>query len=85
MLYVITIRHEAEKVLRAFPVDIQKRIVELIQDLARQPRPMGVTKIRGVENTYRIYFGSYRIVYEINDKAKLVRVVRIGGRKDVYK
>jgi mRNA interferase RelE/StbE len=29
--------------------------------------------------------GPYRIVYEVDDDSKLVRVVKIGHRRDVYR
>jgi mRNA interferase RelE/StbE len=53
--------------------------------LAEDPRPAGVEKLANAENTYRIRQGNYRILYEIDDHARRVRVMKIGDRKDVYR
>lgn len=56
-----------------------------IDELATSPRPNGVKKLKGKENTYRIRVGDYRILYEIFDDVLLVTVVKIGHRSKVYK
>lgn len=42
-------------------------------------------KLKGDDKLFRIRIGDYRIVYEIDDSAKLVRVIRVRHRKDVYR
>ena len=83
--YRVTIRESAEKEVAALPRDVREAIDRVIGRLADEPRPVGVKKLKGVADTYRVYFGAYRVVYEIHDKAKHVRIVRIAGRKDVYR
>jgi len=34
---------------------------------------------------YRIKSGNYRVIYEIDDKAKIVYVLSVRDRKDAYK
>jgi len=50
----------------------------------QNPRPRGVEKIRATE-LWRIREGDYRLVYHINDEEKIVTVVRIGHRRDIYR
>ena len=38
-----------------------------------------------VTELWRIREGDYRIVYHINDTNKIITVVRIGHRRDVYR
>ena len=64
--------------------NIQKRLKPKILALAEKPRPPGVKKLQGYENTYRIRVGDYRIVYEIHDKVLLILIVEVGHRSDVY-
>ncbi len=45
---------------------------------------MGVEKLRGTENRYRVRVGEYRILYEIEDRKLLILVIRVGHRRDVY-
>jgi mRNA interferase RelE/StbE len=47
-----------------------------------------VEKLEAKEKLYRVYVGAgkdYRVTYQIQDEAFLIVVVKIGGRKDVYR
>ncbi len=61
------------------------RIQTKIDDLAIEPRPNGVKKLKGEENSYRIRVGDYRVIYDIFDDVLLVSVVSVGHRSEVYK
>jgi len=63
----------------------RERIVRRIQALVENPRPSGCEKLEGFELTYRIRQGDYRIVYDINDDAATIVVLRVRHRKDVYR
>jgi mRNA interferase RelE/StbE len=39
----------------------------------------------GEERQYRIRIGQYRVVYEVDDPARLVSVKRIQHRREVYR
>ncbi|BFU92240.1 MAG: hypothetical protein NTAFB01_34270 [Nitrospira sp.] len=53
--------------------------------MAKQPRPSGCEKLSGESELYRIRQGDYRVVYGIDDAARLVEVVKIGHRREVYR
>ena len=55
-----------------------------IDALAANPRPVGCVKLAGRDD-YRIRFGDYRIVYAVDDGARLVIVARIAHRREVYR
>jgi mRNA interferase RelE/StbE len=63
----------------------RQRIVTRIRSLARDPRPFGVEKLSGKGGLYRIRVGRYRVVYSVGDAGRVVLVVRVGHRKDVYR
>ncbi|MBN2320383.1 MAG: type II toxin-antitoxin system RelE/ParE family toxin [Acidobacteria bacterium] len=42
-------------------------------------------KIRGKENHYRIRVADYQIIYSLHTTTLIVRVIRIGHRRDVYR
>ncbi|BAY98622.1 addiction module antitoxin [Tolypothrix tenuis PCC 7101] len=65
--------------------ELQDRIQIKIDSLAIEPRPNGVKKLKGTENSYRIRVGDYRIIYEVYDDVLLVNVVEMGHRRNVYK
>lgn len=83
--YNIAIKRSAEKELKAVPSGDLKRVIERIQGLAQQPRPSGCEKLSGESERYRVRQGDYRIVYGIDDAARLVEVVKIGHRREVYR
>ncbi|MBD2434639.1 MULTISPECIES: type II toxin-antitoxin system RelE family toxin [Fischerella] len=85
MIYQVEITSRAAKQLKKLPEDIKLRIEEKIQELAENPRPDGVVKLEDSEDTYRVRVGKYRILYEVKDDLLIVKVVKVGHRKDVYK
>lgn len=85
MTYQIEISNRAAKQLKKLSTDIRDRINEKILELADNPRPSGVVKLENTDNKYRIRVGSYRILYEIQDDVLIVKVVRVGHRRDVYR
>ena len=55
-----------------------------IDALRDNPRPRGALKLRG--NTYRIRSGVWRVIYDIDDRERLVTVIDILRReKDTYR
>ena len=63
----------------------RERITRRILALADDPRPAGVEKLSGTSEKYRLRQGDFRILYEIQDDALVVFIVRVGNRKDVYR
>lgn len=66
------------------PKNIQRKIIEIIQLLAREPRPVGVVKLSATKNLYRVRMGDYRIIYKIQDKFLLIVITKVEHRRDVY-
>ena len=62
----------------------RRRVIERIASLAAEPRPAGAEKLAG-EDRYRVRQGPYRVVYEIDDASKVVRIVKVGHRREVYR
>ncbi len=85
MIYEVKFTKGARKMFRKLSQELQDRIQTKIDDLAIEPRPNGVKKLQGEENSYRIRVGDYRVIYDIFDDVLLVSVVDIGHRSKVYK
>ncbi|MCK6681976.1 MAG: type II toxin-antitoxin system RelE/ParE family toxin [Thermoanaerobaculia bacterium] len=83
--YRVELKPAAERDLAAFPREVQEKVVDRLAALAEEPRPPGAVKLQGIENTYRIRVGDYRILYSVHDDVLLVLVLTIGNRRDVYK
>ena len=82
--YRLEVKRTAVKEIGALPKTDCRRVVAKIQLLARDPRPHGCEKLSGAEK-YRVRQGDYRILYEIDDAAKLVTVVKVGNRREIYR
>ncbi len=85
MTYQIELSKRANRQLSKLDPDSQSLIVAAIDDLAHEPRPFGVKKLKGEESVYRIRARDYRILYDIQDDELIVLVVKIGHRRDVYR
>lgn len=85
MTYEIIITKSIQKQLDNLPNNIQERVYYKISQLAEEPRPDGVVKLKGYDNEYRIRIGDYRLVYEIQDEQLIVLIIQCKHRRDVYK
>lgn len=84
--YSVLIKTSPAKELEAVdPRSVRARIVSRIESLAANPRPRGSQKLAGDEERYRIRQGSYRVVYAIDDDARVVEVFKVGHRHAVYR
>ncbi|MBN3897748.1 MAG: type II toxin-antitoxin system RelE/ParE family toxin [Nostoc sp. NOS(2021)] len=85
MSYEVKFSRGAKKQFRKLPIDVQQRIQTNINDLAIEPRPNGVKKLQGDDNSYRVRVGDYRVVYEVDDDVLIVTVIKVGHRSEIYK
>ena len=82
--YSISIKPSAAKELQAISDKAMlTRLIEKIKSLATQPRPSGSEKLAGRPNLYRVRQGNYRVIYSVDDEARVVDVVKVGHRRDV--
>lgn len=84
MAYQINVTPAAGRELGSLPRDVQVRIATKIGELAADPRPSGVKKLKGVQDVYRVRVGDYRIIYEIDDAGNAILITAVGDRKEIY-
>ena len=84
-MYEVYLERSAENDIKRLPTSIFHRIIPQIKSLAENPRPSGCRKIAGSKNDWRIRISDYRIILEIDEKAKAVRVMRVRHRREVYR
>jgi mRNA interferase RelE/StbE len=82
--YEIVVRPSAQRDLDLLPEQEVRRIALRLSHLADDPRPFGVQKLTGTGG-YRIRVGSYRILYEVNDKSRMVLIYRVKHRREAYR
>lgn len=84
-MYKIYIERTAERDLKNLSAKIFRKVVSGIRALNKNPRPTNSKKIVTSKNDWRIRIGNYRIIYEINEKDKVIRIMWVRHRKDVYR
>jgi mRNA interferase RelE/StbE len=83
--YQIEFVKQAAKQFKTLPTQEQERLQAKIDALASEPRPVGVVKLVGEEDLYRIRVGDYRVIYVIQDDLLLILILKIGHRREVYR
>ena len=82
--YKVRLERRVLKKLARVSEPYYKSIKTAILDLSTNPQPLGCRKLKG-RDAFRIRVANYRIIYEIQDAIKLVNVIDLGHRKDIYK
>jgi len=82
--YSLEIKQSSHKELDSLDDAVFARVDRKILALADNPRPAGCKKLKGYKDLWRIRVGDMRVVYVIDDSAKLVSVVRVAHRREVY-
>jgi len=84
-VYEVYLESSAERDLKNLPSKIFDSIINQIKGLSENPRPLNCRKITNSKNDWRIRIGKYRVIYEIDEKYKAVKIMKIRHRKDVYR
>ena len=84
-MYEILLERSAEKDLKRLQAEDFHKIIRHIKALGEKPLPSGCRKITGSSTDWRIRVGNFRMIFEVNDRAKTVRVMRIRHRREVHR
>ena len=84
MSYSVFILPRAKKEFSALPKPEYEKVKQAMLALDTNPRPANCSKLTGRDG-WRIRVGNYRLIYTIDDKARIVTVLHIGHRRDVYR
>lgn len=81
-------KKRVEKAL-ANPKTLSKKnaqaLARRIEELRENPRPHDSEQLHGPYRRFRLTHGEYRILYEIDDKTKVVTVTDVRHRKEAYR
>lgn len=82
--YRVEVATRARRDLERLAPSILGRIHPILTALGGDPRPSGSQKLVGLE-AYRIRVSDHRVIYEIDDAARIVVVIRVRHRREVYR
>ena len=86
MGYHLGFMRGAKKDLGRLSPDVARRILDDLEKLERDPRPVGVRPLHGNRLPgFRLVVGDYRILYTVDDQEEAVTVYAVGHRSDVYR
>ncbi len=83
-MYKVQVLKNIKKNLADLHPEIYKRITKALKTLEENPKLQSSLKLSGRDG-YRLRIGDYRIIYEIDEVNKIVTILDIGHRKDVYR
>jgi mRNA-degrading endonuclease RelE of RelBE toxin-antitoxin system len=76
----------ARRALTRLPEKVAPAVVEFLYgSLAASPRHVGKPLKLGLEGLHSARRGDYRVVYRIDDEQRLVTVMAIEHRSDIYR
>jgi mRNA interferase RelE/StbE len=78
--YTIDVRPRARRSLQQLDPSVQKAIAEVIDGLAADPRPPGSLPLTGHRPYLRVRSGDDRVVYTVDDSARVVTIAAAGHR-----
>lgn len=84
-MYQVVVERSAEKDLKRLSAVARSRVAVALRSLAENPRAAGSRKLAGTKHDWRVRVGDHRIIYEIADVIRVVRVQRIRHRREVYR
>ena len=82
-LFRVDIPPHVAEAIRHFPPDLKRSIKSALRLLSANPQS-GVPLIKELDGYWKYRVKRFRIVYSINRRTKILRVVAIGHRQGIY-
>ena len=84
MDYHIDLSTPAKQEIRDLPGYVRALARQLINELAKNPRPPRSKELRDKPNIYRIWLaGRWRIAYEVDDESRVIRILRVRSKEQI--
>ena len=83
--YTVEARPAVRRALRQLDASARKDVLAAMRALADDPRPLGARPLKGHRQWLRVRLGDYRMIYAVDDAARLVTVAVVGHRREVYR
>jgi mRNA interferase RelE/StbE len=83
-MYKVELRKQAFKDLESISAYYKQLISKHIDTFETNPRPTDSKKLKG-DAGHSLRVGTYRVLYDIDDKTKTVTIYRIKHRREAYR
>jgi mRNA interferase RelE/StbE len=81
----LTVMAPARRQFDRLPISVDAAVLETLDAIAENPQRLGKRLALEHNGRWSARRGPYRIIYEPVEEERLVRVVAIGHRRDVYR
>jgi mRNA interferase RelE/StbE len=83
--YTIDVRPRVGRSLRQLDRSVREAIAQVIDGLAADPRPPGFLPLTGHRPYLRVRSGDYRVIYTVDDSARVVTIAALGHRREIHR
>lgn len=75
----------AVKELEKCDKHVARKIIQRVDELRTNPRPVTSRALVGYSNLFRIRVSDYRIVYTLTNERVMIVVLMVGHRRSIYR
>ena len=85
-MYKIVFTKQVYKSLRRIPRDVVDRMRKNLDQIAKDPYAhfANVTKLQNRAG-FRLRVGDWRVIYDVQEDALIILVLKVGSRGDIYR
>ncbi len=84
-LWRLVVTGPARRQFDRLPISVAAAVLETFDAIAENPKRLGKRLVLEHEGRWSARRGPYRIIYELIEEERLVRVIAIGHRRDIYR
>jgi mRNA interferase RelE/StbE len=84
-LFRVEIAPAAQRDMRGLPKDVVRRLDPHIRGLSADPYPGNSIRLVNEGGLHRMRIGNYRVLYEVDEASRVVRIARVKHWKDAYR
>lgn len=81
----VVVMPPARREFDRLPISVAAAVLETLDAIVENPRRLGKPLILEHEGRFSARRGPYRIIYELDEAERVVRVLAIGHRRDIYR
>lgn len=82
--YQLTLSRESIKFLKKQELSVKERIRKALKELTIPPPKGDIRPLKGKKGELRLRVGSYRVIFEVDHNEKMIYILTIDNRGDVY-
>ena len=86
-MYSVRYSKQVVKFLQKQDIGIRVKVVEFFENI-KDNADFGkydVKRLKGFSNIYRLRISKFRVIFSVDDKNLLIKVIKASSRGDVYK